>query len=70
MRITHTWIEGGMEMAWAVPSRREISAYRKSDGDCLLDHCKPPRGWDFDTSEDTSEDGGPIGHYLIWRGKI
>ena len=65
MKISHTWTnEDGIEMAWATPSQREIAAAKKADKD-VLECCEAPRGWDFSEDEDTSDDGGNPGRYLI-----
>lgn len=66
MKISHTWInEDGTEMAWATPSRREIAECRKAAGEDVLEYCTPPRGWDFAEDDDTTDDGGNPGRYLI-----
>jgi len=66
MKISHTWTnEDGIEMAWATPSRREIAECRKAGSEDVLAYCEAPRGWDFSDDEDTSDDGGNPGRYLI-----
>ena len=66
MKITHTWEnQEGIQMAWATPAQREISACQKDGGDDVLEYCKAPRGWDFAEDDDTSDDGGNPGRYLI-----
>jgi len=52
-------------MAWATPSRREIAECRKAGSEDVLAYCEAPRGWDFSDDEDTSDDGGNPGRYLI-----
>lgn len=65
MRIEHTWEnEEGIEMAWAVPSQREIAAWKRDGGD-IMEHCAAPRGWGFAEDEDDTDDGGNPGRYLI-----
>lgn len=70
MRITHTWIneETGQEEAWAVMSRREHAAWRRYGGE-PLEHCTPPRGWDWSDDDDDTDDSGQPGHYLVRSGR-
>jgi len=72
MKISHTWHnEEGTEMAWAEPSRREWAACRKAgeDEQNVLNFCDPPRGWDYADDDDSTDDGGNPGCYLVRRQK-
>lgn len=71
MRISHTWIneETGVEEAWAVMSRRELADWKRFGGE-PMEHCRPPRGWEFHPDEDDdTDDGGNPGHYLVRAGR-
>lgn len=65
MKISHIWINDGIKTAWATPSRREAQAWRKAGKGDILDYCDCPRGWEFSDDDDTSDDGGNPGRYLI-----
>jgi hypothetical protein len=66
MKISNTWInEDGIEMAWATPSSQEEEECREGGGSDVLEYCDAPKGWQFADDEDSSDDGGRPGRYLI-----
>lgn len=66
MKMSHTWNDGERDMGWAVPSQREIAASRKANDEAnVLAYCEPPRGWVDAGQDDTTDDGGNPGRYVV-----